>query len=343
MNSANSHGAKLNDAIYNRRLKMKDLDEDLFGKSSFGKRLNKPSKSKVEEQANNQEEDQTILRGSILNSTYKSGFRIHTTDIIEVRDYEVTAILQPAITIIIMLTGAITFDRDDEETVLNANQGPVGYFMSRTHPIIWKRHIRKDQLIRKVVVTMDHSFVTKDLDIDVEAAQWQKIIADTSPKTWQPSSRILSIAERLIRPTEENPLVRNLAQQTAALEIMTDALQHILPIQHNGNLTSGNISKAVRIKSYVDQHIHEDMCMDKLATALGSSVNSLQRYFKAEYGRPLMGYIRERKLIMAHEAMERDNLTIGQAAYLAGYNSAANFSTAYKKTFGFSPSLLKSS
>lgn len=325
----------MHDTFYNRRLKMKDLDEDLFESGHFGER--------VSDDFQQPRADQTILRGTILNSSYQSGFRIHTTDIIEVRDYEVTAILQPAITIIIMLTGTITFDRDGEKTVLDALEGPTGYFMSRTKPMIWKRHIRKDQLIRKVVVTMDHSFVTKDLDIDVDAAQWQKIIADTSPKKWQPSSRILSIAERLIRPTEENPLVRNLSQQTAALEIMTDALQHILPIQHKDDLASNNISKAVRIKSYVDQHITEDMCMDKLADALGTSVNSLQRYFKAEYGRPLMGYIRERKLIMAHEAMERDNLTIAQAAHLAGYNSAANFSTAYKKAFGFSPSLIKSS
>ncbi|WP_420548034.1 helix-turn-helix domain-containing protein [Curvivirga sp.] len=333
MNSINRHKVKRNTAIYDRSLKVSDLDEILNDDNCFG------SKPAIKKKAEFQ--DKTIIRGSILNSNYKSGFRIHTTDIIEVRDYDVTATLGPAISIIIMLAGHISFARDGVETVLEANDGPKGYFISRNKHIEWTRHIKKDNLIRKVVVTMNHEFVTQDLDINVSAEKWQKIVDEPNPQMWRPSSKVLAIAERLIRPTEENPMVKNLAQQTAALEIITEALQHVLSEKEENLTSTDNVSKALRIKNYVDQNIEQDMSLDQLSVDLGVSVNSLQRYFKAEFNQPLMGYIRERKLLMAHEAMERDNLTIAQAAFLAGYNSAANFSTAYKKKFGFSPSLIR--
>lgn len=334
MNSINRSNSKRNKAIYDHSMKISDL-YDVEDRNQFRNQLVINSKEDLT--------NKTILRGSILNSNYKSGFRIHTTDIIEVRDYDVTAILEPAISIIIMLAGQISFELNGIETILSAEEGPQGYFISRTEKAEWTRHIKKGNLIRKVVVTMDHDFITQDLDIDLPADQWASLIKDATPKTWEVGSRIQTIAERLIRPTEENPMVKNLLQQTAAMEIITEAFQHILSKKDDVTTSSDEISKALRIKNYVDQHIEEHMNLDQVASALGLSVNSMQRYFKSEFDQPLMGYIRERKLFIAHEAMERDNMPIAQAAYLAGYNSAANFSTAYKKKFGFSPSRLRSS
>jgi AraC-like DNA-binding protein len=48
--------------------------------------------------------------------------------------------------------------------------------------------------------------------------------------------------------------------------------------------------------------------------------------------------MRETRLQAARDAMDKDGLTIGQAAFLAGYSSPANFSTAFKRVFGISPS-----
>ncbi|WP_339782023.1 helix-turn-helix domain-containing protein [uncultured Thalassospira sp.] len=54
------------------------------------------------------------------------------------------------------------------------------------------------------------------------------------------------------------------------------------------------------------------------------------------YGTTVMDFMCETRLQMARDAMDKDGLTIGQAAYLAGYSSPANFSTAFKRVFGMS-------
>ena len=38
-----------------------------------------------------------------------------------------------------------------------------------------------------------------------------------------------------------------------------------------------------------------------------------------------------------HHALERGELSISQAAWAAGYGSAANFATAFRRCFGLSP------
>lgn len=71
--------------------------------------------------------------------------------------------------------------------------------------------------------------------------------------------------------------------------------------------------------------------------AAGLNPNSLQRVFRAVQRVTIFEYVRSRKLDGAREALERDNVSVGEAAYLAGYTSSANFATAFRRRFGVSP------
>ncbi len=82
------------------------------------------------------------------------------------------------------------------------------------------------------------------------------------------------------------------------------------------------------------------LSLSMLSNELGISIGSMQTSFKRAFNMTVMDYIRERRLIIARNAMEQDGLTISKAAFLAGYNSPANFSTAFKRHFGISPSEL---
>ena len=79
------------------------------------------------------------------------------------------------------------------------------------------------------------------------------------------------------------------------------------------------------------------MSMDELAKQVGMNANSLQRQFRALYGTTIFEHIRESRLLRARQALERDGVTVGQAAMIAGYTSAANFATAYRRRFGIAP------
>ena len=48
-------------------------------------------------------------------------------------------------------------------------------------------------------------------------------------------------------------------------------------------------------------------------------------------------YQRGRRLQLAREALEREGASVNEAAWRAGYNSPANFATAFKRHFGITP------
>ena len=67
----------------------------------------------------------------------------------------------------------------------------------------------------------------------------------------------------------------------------------------------------------------------------------LQRQFRAVFGTTVFDYLRECRLLRARRALEHDGVTVGQAAMVAGYTSAANFATAYRRRFGMPPKLAR--
>ena len=76
--------------------------------------------------------------------------------------------------------------------------------------------------------------------------------------------------------------------------------------------------------------------VDAIAANVGVGVNTLQRLFDTAHGMTVFHYVRKIKLDQARVALETDKLTISQAAFVAGYPSAANFATAFREVFGFS-------
>ncbi|WP_246767099.1 helix-turn-helix domain-containing protein, partial [Bordetella pertussis] len=51
--------------------------------------------------------------------------------------------------------------------------------------------------------------------------------------------------------------------------------------------------------------------------------------------------LRGARLTRARLGLERDGLSVAQAACLAGYTSAANFATAFRRAFGVTPGQLR--
>lgn len=77
------------------------------------------------------------------------------------------------------------------------------------------------------------------------------------------------------------------------------------------------------------------MKLTDLAAIHGMSVRSLSRHFKQMFGSTVLGYVSGRRINSARAALERDEFTLDQAAYVAGFDHTANFSTAFRKRYGY--------
>lgn len=95
-----------------------------------------------------------------------------------------------------------------------------------------------------------------------------------------------------------------------------------------------------RIENYIKSHLSDaDLSPEKVAGVCSISVRYLHLLF-SESGRTLSSWIRELRLDAAHELLQRGGarVTVAQTAYQLGFSDHAQFSNAFRKQFGRSPS-----
>ena len=134
--------------------------------------------------------------------------------------------------------------------------------------------------------------------------------------------------------------MQNLYCESRAIEIVGEALQVIAKSDatvDDVSLRPKDYQRVSAVGDFVEAHLDEALTLEAIARNAGMSVNTLQRLFRSVHGTTVFDYVRARKLHRAREALERDGMSIAQAAYIAGYTSAANFATAFRRFFGTTP------
>ena len=97
------------------------------------------------------------------------------------------------------------------------------------------------------------------------------------------------------------------------------------------------MSPANKALWYVESHLGGVLSLDEVAAHSGVSRFHLSHAFAARIGRPLMTYVRGRRLTEAARALARGAPDILAVALDAGYNSHEAFTRAFRDQFGFTP------
>ncbi len=291
-----------------------------------------------------QAENHTILKGRINNLECHSHLSVHATDTIEVRDHEAKAILEPAVTCSLILKGKAEGSIGGVNFALDGSKQAAGYIWSMNEPMLWTRTIKKDSHVRKVNITVDRDWLLREVGSNPDDGLSSYLAALLNGplviQNWVPTKRALSLAEQILQPSSSSPFIQKMHMESRALEILCEALESMtVTAVKTEQMQTGD--KAQLIRTYIEDNIEAPLTLGAIAKSLGIAVNTMQRLFKQSYNMTVMDYLRERRLETAKQAMERDGLTIAQAAFMAGYNSPANFATAFKKVYGFSPSSVK--
>jgi AraC-like DNA-binding protein len=95
------------------------------------------------------------------------------------------------------------------------------------------------------------------------------------------------------------------------------------------------------IKTYLDHHYLEVGSMQQLTRRFYINSFKLKHGFKQLFSHSVMKYVDEHKMNYARTRLQQDRVNVTDVADELGYKHYNNFSTAFKKRFGYSPAAVQ--
>lgn len=92
-------------------------------------------------------------------------------------------------------------------------------------------------------------------------------------------------------------------------------------------------------QKFIENHLEEKILLNDIAAMFGYSEYHFSRIFTDNVGISVMEYVKRRRLVRAAQDI-MDGMSIIEAAFKYSYDSHSGFTKAFKKEFGYSPSLL---
>ncbi|UUX49025.1 AraC family transcriptional regulator [Nisaea acidiphila] len=284
------------------------------------------------------EEAPVVLRGEFFIADFRSGLHIHATDAVEQSNTATELALEPHMSVSVVLDGATSAAIDGVPLNLSVPKGAEagGLIWSVARPARLKRTIRRGQRIQKINISVSAAWIEDFLAHGEAPNRMLSQFSSThlAIRSWRPAFDTVLGARKLLDCLGSEGSLNRLSLEMLALRILRDAFESI---ERPANGQPGN-DRALLLRDYIAENLSGELSLNSIAAATGMSVSTMQRVFKDAFGVTVVDHLRRARLEIAHRALVEDGMPIQQAAFLAGYSSAANFATAYRRIFGRAPS-----
>lgn len=152
------------------------------------------------------------------------------------------------------------------------------------------------------------------------------------------SPALLAVADRLFSALNFDGPLAGLRREAAALAFFAEAFTHLENARQSRPASRIEVGRINRVKEMLDNLAPgAEVRLVELAAHHGMSVRSLCRHFRQTFGTTVLAYIAERRNQDARIALAAGGVTINQAAYIAGFAHDSNFSSAFRRRYGYSP------
>ncbi|HCC61122.1 MAG TPA: AraC family transcriptional regulator, partial [Pseudomonas sp.] len=290
-----------------------------------------------------------LFYGRVKWAQLRDGLSLHWSDCEELQDFVTENTVDPRVSFVLFLQGQSQVSYGDLSLTLghpSSRRAPEGVAVSMNEPVQFRRQARRGSHIRKLVVSLTPDwFEGRGEGVGATDGAIRRFMGShLTPRVWKPSSRLLTLADQMLNPPGYDALLASLYLESRALDIACEALASLgeatTVVEHG--LRPQEYRRLQRLVDLLDSGEADSWSLDHIARETGVNATTLQRQFRSLKGMTVFEYQRGRRLNSAREALEREGATVTEAAWRAGYNSPANFATAFKRQFGISPRQVRS-
>lgn len=281
-----------------------------------------------------------LLDGIVESGAINHDWQWHYAHAVPSADAEVSFEVPPGLTIGLLYEGELQLELGGQAYRLRAPT-PVAFCFGNTEPLTISRRFKAGRVVYKCTLGLSKAWLNA-----MELAHFSQtrplLSFDAEPSVIQAMN---SIAGRggehyscgAQRKLEQMSCVNHLLS-AAASAMRVQGLVAPKPQMIKGAATlEQRLLARVREIIQRDNILLEDIQVDAIAKHLSTSTSGIQRVAKKCFGQSLLQYIRLAKLANAHRAIRERRLSIGEAAFLAGYKHPSNFALAFKRAYGVTP------
>lgn len=158
-----------------------------------------------------------------------------------------------------------------------------------------------------------------------------------SPITTTPG--IAAAARALFDPPVSAEL-KNTYRRIRAQELLTSCLDILMqpPEENAFHLKAQDIEKINQARSIIVSNLENVPRVRDLAHLVGTNESKLMYGFKKLFDQTINDYVRTMRMNKACELLQTTDMSITQIAFEVGYEFSSNFTNAYKRYFGTTPS-----
>jgi AraC-like DNA-binding protein len=136
--------------------------------------------------------------------------------------------------------------------------------------------------------------------------------------------------------------LKKLFLESKALELITFGLAEVTHTRQNlsQRVTSPpkDAERAQKAKNILLRNLDTPPSLMELARKVGTNKTTLNKEFRQLFGVSTFEYLRVQRLEKAKELLDRNNISVNEAATYVGYSHQSSFTRAFKKHFGVYPS-----
>lgn len=266
------------------------------------------------------------------------------------RDAVRKANLNNSISLVMLLEGELDLRFGSQQLKLNAGRGgehnafsPTMALVTTNQDELFCRTTRQGDFSRRVSLNLSREWLEQSLCGDAigytsaAAAQLEKHLCT---RQWKASIRACELAEQMLTPPPLPPELVRLYLESRALDLFLDAWSHGISDQHNRPLrgiSTRNYYRMRELASWLKANASMHLSLEEIAAEANMATATLQRHFRQAHGVSVFEFLQHTRLEKARLALQREGISVSEAADIAGYSHTASFSAAFKRHFGISP------
>ncbi|OWT66277.1 helix-turn-helix transcriptional regulator [Candidimonas nitroreducens] len=249
---------------------------------------------------------------------------------------------EPGLKLAVILGGHLSLRFPDEEVVGVA--GPAYHVTLSETPYRVQHRFGTAEPLQYVTVRMPLDTLANDLDLDpawLSPRFGTRLGLSPAGLNQRANKAILALGRQMLSPPIPGPM-RTFYLAGKALEL-TATVMAALTAQTGtvaASLRSSDVQRLNRARDIVLQRLQSPPTLPELARLAGLNVNKLSTGFRQAFGHSVYEFVRDQRLLLAHQMLAAGDISVAEAAHACGYTDS-HFTKVFRKRYGIAPSLLR--